>query len=281
MAVRGRTGPEGPRATHPLRVALVGGRTLGRCGLQALLSGEPGITVTNQCSDEMSARAAVRRGDVDVVVTHIFLGTPGGGARLAVQLHQDAPDIGVVVLLGESDPVEVRRVLERGTARRGLLLQDHPRCARDLVRAIEEVADGGSFVHDGVVELLLRSEQLAAVDRVHLTPREAQVLEGITHGASNRRIAATLAASERAVEKHIHRLYAKLQIPANDGVHRRVLAARRALGLPPNCWPSEPGAQVVAPSSTAPRAAARGTGRAPAMGARPPDVVEPPPLAVT
>jgi DNA-binding NarL/FixJ family response regulator len=252
VAGSGRTGSDAAHTRRPLRVAVVGGRTLGRCGLHALLEAEPGITVTSQCADELSARAAVRDGDVDVVVTHVFLGTPGGGARLAERLHRDAPTVGVVVLLGESDPSEVRSVLERGTARRALLLLDHPRCASDLVRAIEEVAEGGSFIHDGVVDLLLRREQLTAADQVHLTPREAQVLDGIARGASNRRIAATLSASERAIEKHIHQLYAKLQIPAVDGVHRRVLAARRAFGLPAACLPPEDGS--TDPAWTAPAA---------------------------
>jgi DNA-binding NarL/FixJ family response regulator len=228
---------QGPGTAHdadgrPVRVLVAGGRLLGRVGLGRLLGAEDRIEVVGLTGDELSTRAAVDRQRVDVVVTHVFLGRPGGGARLAARLHEEAPEVGVVVLLGESDPGEVRRVLEHGTGRRALLLLDHPRCATDLLRAVEDVAGGSSFVHHGVVDLLLRHEDAAAADRVQLTPRESQVLAGIASGASNRRIAANLDASERAVEKHINQLYAKLEIPAVDGVHRRVLAARRALGLP-------------------------------------------------
>jgi DNA-binding NarL/FixJ family response regulator len=130
----------------------------------------------------------------------------------------------------------------------------------DLVRAVHEVAAGGSFIHDGVVDLLLRDGRRAGPDPVRLTPRETQVLEGIARGASNRRIAASLGASERAVEKHIRQLYTKLEIPATDGVHRRVLAARRALGLP------------VLTAQPAPPAGA---------GGATPDQVGPAPLAVS
>lgn len=197
-----------------------------------MLADDPAIEVVGLCADELATRAAVSNGAVDVVICHVFLGAPGGGARLAVRLQDEQPDVGVVLLLGESDPREVRTVLDRGTTRRALLLLDHPRCATDLVRAVEEVAEGGSLVHHGVVDLLLRSEQRAGCGEVSLTARESQVLAGIASGASNRRIATNLGASERAVEKHINQLYAKLEIPAVDGVHRRVLAARRALGLP-------------------------------------------------
>jgi DNA-binding NarL/FixJ family response regulator len=253
VATIGRGDGDGGR---PTRVLVAGGRQLGREGLRALLAAAPGVRVAGVARDEVAARAAVAAGGVDVVVTHVFLGTAGGGARLAVRLVDDAPQVGVVLLLGESDPREVRTVLDRGTARRALLLLDHPRCADDLLRAVADVAGGGSLVHGGVVDLLLAAEQEDG-DAVHLTPREREVLVGIANGASNRRIAAAIDTSERAVEKHINQLYTKLEIPAVDGVHRRVLAARRALGLPPltvTSGPSQPGVATAPPVDREPLA---------------------------
>jgi DNA-binding NarL/FixJ family response regulator len=260
---------EPPAGRGVRRVLVVGGRRLSRAGLRALLHEEPGIEVVGTCADDLTTRAALDDRPVDVIVAHPHLGDPAGGARLAVALHDEAPDVGVVLLLGDSDHLEVRTVLDRGTARRALLLLDHARVAADLVRAVHEVAAGGSFIHDGVVDLLLRETRRAGPDPVRLTPREAQVLEGIARGASNRRIAASLGASERAVEKHIHQLYLKLEIPATDGVHRRVLAARRALGLP---------ALTSQPTQSGGAGAA---GAAGAAGGATPDQVGPAPLAVS
>lgn len=57
---------------------------------------------------------------------------------------------------------------------------------------------------------------------VDLSVREAQVLDLVAAGYSNRAIAKELALSERGVEKHITSLYRKLGVPADPMVHRRI-----------------------------------------------------------
>lgn len=216
----------GPKPTVRVAVLVAGGRQLLRDGLGCLLGADEQVVVAGSCDDPLAVRAALQRHRVDVVVTHAFLGDEGGGARLAVELREERPGVGVVLLLGDGDPGEARAVLDQGTHRRALLLLDHPRCASDLVRAVHEVADGGAVVHPGVVDLLLRPVGGLPPG---LTPREEQVLCGIASGASNRTIAEQLGLTERAVEKHINQLYAKLDLTHADGVHRRVAAARIAL----------------------------------------------------
>ena len=63
-----------------------------------------------------------------------------------------------------------------------------------------------------------------------LTSREREVLELMAEGRSNQAIAAALVISERAVEKHVTSIFAKLNLtPAADD-HRRVLAVLAFLG---------------------------------------------------
>jgi DNA-binding NarL/FixJ family response regulator len=50
------------------------------------------------------------------------------------------------------------------------------------------------------------------------------VLNLMAEGRSNRAIAATAYLSERAVERHVTSIFGKLEWPANDASHRRVLA---------------------------------------------------------
>ena len=47
-----------------------------------------------------------------------------------------------------------------------------------------------------------------------LTPRELEVLELMAEGRTNAAIAARLVVTESAVEKHVRRIFAKLQPPA-------------------------------------------------------------------
>jgi DNA-binding NarL/FixJ family response regulator len=89
--------------------------------------------------------------------------------------------------------------------------------------AVRRVGEGGSALDPEVVARLIgrrrRDDPLGA-----LTPREREVLGLMAEGRSNRGIAETLVVTERAVEKHVTSIFAKLRLPAADADHRRVLA---------------------------------------------------------
>lgn len=215
-----------------LRVIVGGSRNLVRRGIRALLQETEGVEVVATCSDAGSVRSSIAVHDPDAVILHVFLGEPGRGADLAVRLREEQPGLGVVLLLGEGDPREVAQVLEQGTQRRALLLLDHPAIHVDLVTAVREVVAGGSVVHPGVVDLVMRAVRLHVDPLACLTPRERQVLDQMAKGASNAEIGRVLDLSQRAVEKHINQLYPKLDLPVTPDVHRRVAAVLRYLATP-------------------------------------------------
>jgi DNA-binding NarL/FixJ family response regulator len=51
----------------------------------------------------------------------------------------------------------------------------------------------------------------------------------MAQGRSNAAIAGTLFVTERAVEKHVGSIFAKLDLPPSEADHRRVLAVLRYL----------------------------------------------------
>lgn len=57
-----------------------------------------------------------------------------------------------------------------------------------------------------------------------LTTREREVLSLVAEGYSNDRIAAQLVVAPRTVECHTSRIFLKLGINADPGIHRRVRA---------------------------------------------------------
>lgn len=63
-----------------------------------------------------------------------------------------------------------------------------------------------------------------------LTARELHVLALLAGGASNAAIAAELVVSSRTVDSHVRSIYAKLELPDDEQVSRRVLAALTYLG---------------------------------------------------
>ncbi len=95
----------------------------------------------------------------------------------------------------------------------------------ELVRAIREVARGGSVLDPRVVEgLVSRKERLAHSPLAELTEREREVLDRMAQGMNNAAIARSLFLTERAVEKHINSLFHKLGLTEEADVNRRVMA---------------------------------------------------------
>ncbi len=151
------------------------------------------------------------------------------GIRLAQWMRSAHPDIGVIVLSQYADPGYVAGLLDGGTASRGYLLKERVSHFDQLSEAVHQVAAGGTVLDPLVVEALLaRPSSAATLSR--LTPREREVLAELATGLSNRTVAKRLVLTQRAVEKHINSIFAKLGLTMDDAVDRRVKAVLMFLG---------------------------------------------------
>jgi DNA-binding NarL/FixJ family response regulator len=214
-----------------IRVILADDSFLVLQGLRQVLDGAEGIEVTAECGDLDSVVAEVERDRPDVVVTDIRMPPTNTdeGVQLAARLRESAPAIGVVVLSQYTDPAYVRALLEDGSEGRAYLLKERVHDRRQIVDAIEAVAEGSSVVDPKVVEVLLaakgRGERSPLAE---LTPRELEVLAAIAEGKSNTAIADSLVLTKRAVEKHINAIFLKLNLSHSQEAERispRVTAA--------------------------------------------------------
>jgi DNA-binding NarL/FixJ family response regulator len=163
----------------------------------------------------------------DVVVTDIRMPPTctDEGIQAAERLRDTHPGMGVVVLSQYLDPSYAVTLLARGAGGRAYLLKEFVSRKDQLVRAVREVAAGGSMIDPKVVETLV-----AARSHEHrsplgfLTDREVEILSEMAHGRSNAGIAGALVLSERAVEKHINSMFSKLGLAEEREVNRRVKA---------------------------------------------------------
>ena len=210
-----------------VRVVLAEDDLLVREGIRALLAGRPELEIVASCRDLPSTVRAVAEHDPDVVLTDIRMppAKSDEGIQLASSLRLTHPQLGVVVLSNYDEPAYALALLEGGTARRAYLLKENLADPERLVRAIEEVARGGSVIDPRVVEALVAA-RLRAEDSPlgTLTPREREVLAQMAQGKSNPAIAASLSLSVRAVEKHINSIFSKLLLAEESDVNRRVKA---------------------------------------------------------
>jgi DNA-binding NarL/FixJ family response regulator len=210
-----------------MRIVFADDSLLAREGVQHILADSPELELVAVCEDRDSLLAAVEEEQPDVVLTDVRMppNRRDEGIVAANLLRQTHPEIGVIVLSQYAEPGYVVSLLEGGSARRGYLLKDRLADREQLVDAIRQVAAGGSVVDSKVVEALIAAHagrESAPLDA--LTPREREILGQIAAGKSNAAIARTLVITKRAVEHHISSIFAKLDLPAESEVSRRVTA---------------------------------------------------------
>jgi DNA-binding NarL/FixJ family response regulator len=211
-----------------IRVVLADDSYLAREGIEQVLEAAAGIDVVSTCDDLDSLRAAIQTDRPDVVVTDIRMPPTNTdeGIRIAAQLRDTRPEIGIVVLSQYDDPAYALALLESGSEGRAYLLKERIHERAQLITAVEEVAGGGSVIDSKIVESLVGARsRLNHSELAELTTREREVLSEIAQGKSNAAIAESLVLTKRAVEKHINAIFMKLGLAQAEDVSKRVKAA--------------------------------------------------------
>jgi DNA-binding NarL/FixJ family response regulator len=231
----------------PVRVVLGDDSIIVREGVRQLLEGDPSMDVVASVGDVASLREVCDTERPDVVVADIRMPPTNtdDGIRLAIELRDCHPAMGVVVLSQFSDPEYALALLDRGSDRRAYLLKERVHNRAELTAAIHAVAEGGSMIDPKIVEQLVRTRGHAENSPLNeLTAREREVLVEIAQGKSNTAIAESLFLTKRAVEKHINAIFLKLGLADVQDVSKRVKAALMLLsetGLKPYAAaPTEP-----------------------------------------
>ncbi|MEE8518441.1 MAG: response regulator transcription factor [Dehalococcoidia bacterium] len=201
----------------PIRIALVDDHELVRRGVAAVLDAEEDMEVAAQFSD---ADQAVRElADLMPDVVLMDLRMPGtSGLKATAMLHQEAPDINVLVLTVSEQAQDLQNALRFGA--QGYVLKGAS--PEELVHAVRQVADGwvivspamagkllGEFPDGPIGDLADEGGPKASDD---LSPREWDVLNHLSNGMSNREIADSLVVSENTVKTHMRSILTKLHL---------------------------------------------------------------------
>jgi two-component system, NarL family, response regulator NreC len=190
-----------------IRVLVVDDHAVVRSGLKLLLAAEDDLEVVGEAGTARDAVFEVRATRPDVVLLDVVM--PGeSGIEAVPKLLHESPETKVLVLSMQDDPNYVREAFAAGAS--GYVLKEA--ADAEVVDAIRQVADGGSYVHPvlGARMVAADAEARAAAAADPLSDREREVLKLLALGHTNQEIAKQLYISVRTAETHRAHIMRKL-----------------------------------------------------------------------
>ena len=208
-----------------MRVVVADDSVLLREGIVRLLD-ESGFDVVAQAGDaeDLMRKVLAHKPDVAVVDIRMPPTNTDDGLRAAVEIRRRMPGTGVLVLSQYLEAGYALELLSDSAERVGYLLKDRVADLERFVDAVRRVGEGGSALDPEVVARLVDRGPRPGDPLERLTPREHEVVALMAEGRSNGAIAERLVVTERAVEKHVTGIFAKLDLAPGSNHHRRVLA---------------------------------------------------------
>ena len=173
-------------------------------------AGQSGFKCVCTYPDAESALAGIPQNPPDVVLMDINL--PGiDGIECVARLHAALPELKIIMLTVFEDSERVFNSLSAGAF--GYLVKSN-RPAK-ILQAIRDVYEGGSPMSGHIARMVVQSfEKRAATpdETASLTPRELEVLHGLSCGQSYKQISSDLGISLSTVRTYIQRIYEKLHV---------------------------------------------------------------------
>jgi DNA-binding NarL/FixJ family response regulator len=186
-----------------IRLAIIESHTLVRYGLRDLVSRHPDIEIVAECASAAEAAQELTAARPDVVT--VAVNPPdGNGLRLARELRDSHPGLGIVALTGRDDEDVLFRALEAGAS--AFVGKTAP--AEEILAAIRHSAVApSSFTASGLASALTRRRE---PDQLALSAREMEVLTLLRDGLSIPAIAMRMYISYSTAKTYVARLYQKL-----------------------------------------------------------------------
>ncbi|WP_183754721.1 response regulator transcription factor [Pseudochelatococcus contaminans] len=220
--IKKRPGDTPLNAGHSARIAIADDHPLFRGALrQAVEAVVPGTEITESGNFESLLEVLAHADSVDLALLDLTLPDVQGFSGL-LYLRAQYPEVPVVIVSANDDPVVIRRSIEFGAS--GFIPKslDVP----TMGAVFETILAGNTWIPPDI-DLNQPTDQETGelVRRVaSLTPQQVRVLMMLSQGLLNKQIAYELAVSEATVKAHVSAILQKLGVESRT---QAVIAAAR------------------------------------------------------
>jgi DNA-binding NarL/FixJ family response regulator len=193
---------EGPREAGRITAIVADDHPALLAAVTAILA-DHGIDVVGSAPNGEEALAKIETRKPRVALLDVRMPRLGG-IRVAERSQRSTPETAIILYTGYGDSALLSEALDAGV--RGFVVKDAP--LADLVRAVETVAAGGTYVDPVLGGALVQAELKQELPA--LTQREREVLRLLADGYANEAIGKELFISPETVRTHVQKAMAKL-----------------------------------------------------------------------
>jgi DNA-binding NarL/FixJ family response regulator len=198
-----------------IRILLADDHQIVREGIRSLLE-QKGFEIVGEAEDGHNAIHMASNLHPDVAILDLSMPVVNG-INASRQILTDNPSTKVILLTMHTEEHHVLDALQAGVT--GFVVKTET--ASDLIRAINEIYQGSTYLSPKVSRALVRAF-LAKNEKLQspLTPRESEILQLIAEGNTNKEVADLLGISIKTIEAHRTAMMKKLGMHGVAGLIR-------------------------------------------------------------
>ena len=185
-----------------IRVLIADDHTTFLAGLTSIIDMEQDMIVIAQATDGRQASDQWRKHRPNVTLLDLRMPVLDG-VGVIDQIRREDASARIVILTTYDSDNDIYRAIKAGA--KGYLLKDARR--EELLDCIRKVNAGETCIPQALMQKLV-----TGLSSEPLTDREAEVLQLLAHGKTNKEIGAKLFISEFTVKGHLHNVFTKLNV---------------------------------------------------------------------
>jgi DNA-binding NarL/FixJ family response regulator len=204
--------PEMEHREQFIRVIVADSQAIFRAGLRKIFAVEDDIRVVGQAETLPQAVAAAQKFAAEILVFESALAE--NPAEAVQDILKQARNLRVVAVTETPDQELTLELFRRGA---------HAVVSREIdsemfVECLRKVSRGEPWLQPLAVQWVLEAYRThgtrptSARTKVHLTPKEALIVSGVTQGMKNKEIAARVGTTEQVVKNYLRKVYDKLGV---------------------------------------------------------------------
>jgi len=185
-----------------IRVLIVDDHTTVLAGLTAIIGMQPDMVVVAEAANGIEALGLWQQHRPDITLLDLRMPKMDGVSALN-EIRQRDQAARVIVLTTYDADLDILRAVKAGA--KGYLLKDARR--EELLDCIRKVNSGETRIPQALMQKLV-----TGISSEPMTDREAEVLQLLAVGRSNKEIGAHLSISEFTVKGHLRSIFSKLNV---------------------------------------------------------------------